>query len=329
MPPEQPRKTKRGRARPLPAHVMARNLAIEKRRRVELNEDFLNLARLLPTLAHTRRLSKVLIVNEALRHLSAQRDICVAAGRDMQGLLAENSRLRAEVEVLRASRCGCGGVPIPTAAPTPAAPPPVTEAMAQLMSVKDQVYGVFPAGFGDNWAPEFINRRSSGNSGADGHNSTQGDGVSLETQVLAMDMGLKMGRGLSRSTPSLPTQLEGSKFPVSHSAPTPSETTVSGIEPSSSSHPSGGMLPELSISEPSSGSPALSELIDECLAAPMLPSDGISPISPAMGLPGGICPGLAGSIPDDLFSLFDTVIEGIDIDMDLNYAFSGIETRAQ
>ncbi|OJJ03993.1 hypothetical protein ASPVEDRAFT_85410 [Aspergillus versicolor CBS 583.65] len=132
------------RARPLPAHVVARNLAIEKRRRGELNEDFLNLARLVPSLAHVRRLSKVLIVNESCRHLRRQRDMCISAARDMQDLLADNSRLVAEVNALRA-QVGCAGI-------APCAPRSITEPMTQLMSVKDEVYGKFPAGFGDNWA---------------------------------------------------------------------------------------------------------------------------------------------------------------------------------
>lgn len=62
----------------------------------------------------------------------------------MQDLLADNSRLVAEVNALRA-QAGCAGM-------APCIPRPVTEPMTQLMSVKDEVYGRFPAGFGDNWA---------------------------------------------------------------------------------------------------------------------------------------------------------------------------------
>jgi hypothetical protein len=70
--------------------------------------------------------------------------MCVAAAQDMQGLLAENDRLVAEVNVLRGQ---LGGTIMP-----PSEPMLVTEAMIELMSVKDEVYGEFPAGFGDNWA---------------------------------------------------------------------------------------------------------------------------------------------------------------------------------
>ncbi|KAM0425372.1 hypothetical protein ACHAPT_009429 [Fusarium lateritium] len=123
---------------------MARNLAIEKQRREALNENFLDLARLLPALASARRLTKVLIVNQSIEHLGQQRSMCIAAARDMQELIAENRQLVSEVNALRKE---VGG---------PAAPPVhascVTEAMEQLAGVEHQVLGTFPAGFGDNWA---------------------------------------------------------------------------------------------------------------------------------------------------------------------------------
>ncbi|KAL0933430.1 uncharacterized protein CTRU02_212393 [Colletotrichum truncatum] len=132
---------KRKRPRPLPPHVNARNLAIEKRRRGEMNENFLDLARLVPPLASARKLTKVLIINESIQHFRAQRDMCIAAAADMQDLLAENRRLVSEINTMRSQFGG----PLTEARP-------VTEPMAWLMSVKDEVYGTFPAGFGDNWA---------------------------------------------------------------------------------------------------------------------------------------------------------------------------------
>lgn len=70
--------------------------------------------------------------------------MCISAARDMQDLMADNNRLVAEVNALRA-QVGCAGI-------APCDPRPITEPMAQLMAVKDEVYGKFPAGFGDNWA---------------------------------------------------------------------------------------------------------------------------------------------------------------------------------
>lgn len=103
-----------------------------------------DLARLVPKLASARRLSKVLIVKESIRHLRQQRNMCVAAAKDVQDLLAENQRLTLEVNRLRLQSSG--------SAPSESNPKPITAAMKGLMSVKDEVYGDFSAGFGDNWA---------------------------------------------------------------------------------------------------------------------------------------------------------------------------------
>ncbi|EQB54856.1 hypothetical protein CGLO_05265 [Colletotrichum gloeosporioides Cg-14] len=134
---------KRKRVRPLPAHVNARNLATEKRKRCEMKENIIDLARLVPSLANARRLNKVLIVNESIKHFRTQRDMCLDAAEDMQDLIAENRRFAAEINAMRAQT----GLPL-------VEPRPVSEAMTQLMSVKDEVYGVFNNGFGDNWAAE-------------------------------------------------------------------------------------------------------------------------------------------------------------------------------
>ncbi|CEI61819.1 unnamed protein product [Fusarium venenatum] len=134
---------RKGRSRPLPPDVTARNLAIEKQRRGEMNENFLELARMLPNIAAARRLTKVLIVNKTIEHVRQQREICLAADRDMQELVAENSRLISEVNCLRAQ---VGGPAAPVVQPKPA-----TEAMKQLAETKNHVFGTFSAGFGDKW----------------------------------------------------------------------------------------------------------------------------------------------------------------------------------
>lgn len=134
---------RKGRSRPLAPDVTARNLAIEKQRRGEMNENFLELARMLPNIAAARRLTKVLIVNKTIEHVRQQRELCLAADRDMQELIAENRRLVSEVNCLRAQTQG-------PAAPV-VQPKPVTEAMKQLAETKSQVFGTFAAGFGDKW----------------------------------------------------------------------------------------------------------------------------------------------------------------------------------
>ncbi|CAG7566200.1 unnamed protein product [Fusarium equiseti] len=134
---------RKGRPRPLPPDVTARNLAIEKQRRGEMNENFLELARMLPSIASARRLTKVLIVNKSIEHVRQQRELCLAADRDMQDLLAENRRLVAQINAIRVQVNGPGVVPVEAK--------PVTETMKQLAETKNQTFGTFAAGFGDKW----------------------------------------------------------------------------------------------------------------------------------------------------------------------------------
>lgn len=70
--------------------------------------------------------------------------MCIAAAQDMQELLAENQRLVSEINGLHSGQ-GASRAP-------PALVKPVSEAMAQLMGVQYEDLGIFPAGFGDNWA---------------------------------------------------------------------------------------------------------------------------------------------------------------------------------
>ncbi|KAG5758469.1 hypothetical protein H9Q72_013395 [Fusarium xylarioides] len=144
---KNPRPKRKNRPRPFPPDVTARNLAIEKQRRGELKEDFLELARLLPNLANTRRLTKVLIVNKSIEYVRQQRELSIAAASDMKEVVDQNHQLVAEVNVLRAQ---IGGPSIPQAQVKP-----MTLAMTQLAEIKDHVFGTFPAGFGDNWAEEY------------------------------------------------------------------------------------------------------------------------------------------------------------------------------
>ncbi|GKU06054.1 hypothetical protein FLAG1_09419 [Fusarium langsethiae] len=140
----KPQKPKRkGRSRPLPPDVTARNLAIEKQRRGEMNENFLELARMLPNIADARRLTKVLIVNKSIEHVRQQREMCLAVDSDMQELLAENRRLVSEVNCLRAQVEGPTAPVIQPKSPT--------ETMKQLAETRNHVFGTFSAGFGDKW----------------------------------------------------------------------------------------------------------------------------------------------------------------------------------
>lgn len=88
-----------------------------------------------------RRTSKVSIVKETIRHIRQQRDICIAAANDLQTLLAEHNRLVLEVNTLR-SQIG-GAILEPMLA---------TEAMAQLMDIKDSACDGSPHEISEYWA---------------------------------------------------------------------------------------------------------------------------------------------------------------------------------
>ncbi|KAF9872384.1 hypothetical protein CkaCkLH20_10211 [Colletotrichum karsti] len=150
------RPQKRKRARPLPAHVNARNLATEKRKRNEMKDSLLDLARLVPPLATARRLNKVVIITESIKYFQNQKEVCMSAAADMQDMIEENRRLVSELNALRAE---VGG-PLVEARP-------VTEAMSQFMEIKDAVYGTFPNGFGESSAVEPVENQRSRSGTAD------------------------------------------------------------------------------------------------------------------------------------------------------------------
>lgn len=115
------------------------------------------MARLVPSLACAPRLNKVVIVNKTVEHLQEQRNMCIAAGQDMQDLLEENRRLVSEITALRAQ--------VGTTSPFLVEPKPVTTAMARLMGVENEVLGTFPDGFYDNRNGESVDRLDNGNEG--------------------------------------------------------------------------------------------------------------------------------------------------------------------
>ncbi|KAK0100210.1 hypothetical protein ONS95_008549 [Cadophora gregata] len=133
------RRTKK-RIRAFTAEDRATHRVIEKQRREALNERFLDLARLLPALADCRRLSKSIIVHESIAHLQTQRTMFLAAASEVQTLIAENLELIAEVNRWRGQFSDR----------SPCQPKPLGDGVLALLKVDQEVFGTFPAGFGDN-----------------------------------------------------------------------------------------------------------------------------------------------------------------------------------
>ncbi|CZR56419.1 uncharacterized protein PAC_06307 [Phialocephala subalpina] len=129
------------RIRSFTADERATHSAIEKQRREALNANFIDLARMIPALAPVHRLSKSLIVSESINHLQAQREMCLAAASEIRSILAENIELIAEVNGWREQYgVGLGSRQVK----------PVNDAVQSLLEIDQQVFGTFPAGFGDN-----------------------------------------------------------------------------------------------------------------------------------------------------------------------------------
>ncbi|WWC88033.1 uncharacterized protein L201_002936 [Kwoniella dendrophila CBS 6074] len=79
------------------AEKRSQHNAIERARRETLNGKFLSLARLLPSLASSRRPSKSAIVNGSISHLTKQRDQRLLASKILKEVLAERDELLKEV----------------------------------------------------------------------------------------------------------------------------------------------------------------------------------------------------------------------------------------
>ncbi|KAJ7629105.1 hypothetical protein FB45DRAFT_919990 [Roridomyces roridus] len=119
----------------------ATHRVVEKQRREALNGHFIELARLLPGLASTRRLSKSIIVNESIAHQKKQRAERLACAKQLRGMMAEQEALVEEVNTLRMKL----GI-----AERREGPGELSVEATDVLRVDEEVFGAFPAGFGDN-----------------------------------------------------------------------------------------------------------------------------------------------------------------------------------
>ncbi|WRT65826.1 uncharacterized protein IL334_002776 [Kwoniella shivajii] len=79
------------------AEKRSQHNAIERARRETLNGKFLSLAKLLPSLASSRRPSKSAIVNGSISHLTHQRDQRLLAAKVLKDIMAERDELLNEL----------------------------------------------------------------------------------------------------------------------------------------------------------------------------------------------------------------------------------------
>lgn len=142
-----------------------------------LNSRFLDLARLLPSLASMRRPSKSAIVNQSISHISLQRAQRLSAAREVRNLYSIKSALLAE---LNEWRLGNGMVPKEDAG--------WTRAMDEITSVEREVFGDFSAGMGPDGEGELDDE---GDAEGDVDDQQDEDGVtaSAPRQIHAFDYG--------------------------------------------------------------------------------------------------------------------------------------------
>jgi len=149
--------------------------AIERARRETLNGKFIHLARLLPSLANSRRPSKSAIVNGSIAHLTLQREERLLAIQLLRKVCADHDALLNEVNDWR----------IHAGYPSKDAKPAWTEPMEALSSVEREVFGTF-ANYegGDDDNDDDANDSNDQSSVQDQRPQTAATAVSLDTGLL-------------------------------------------------------------------------------------------------------------------------------------------------
>jgi hypothetical protein len=114
------------------AEKRASHNLVERQRREQLNGRFLDLAKLLPSLATQKRPSKSAIVNGSITHLMGQRNARLIAARELKTLFAENQDLLKELNEYRVQSGKDAKLSMGW-----------TEGMAEVVKVEDETFGTF------------------------------------------------------------------------------------------------------------------------------------------------------------------------------------------
>ncbi|KAF2179398.1 hypothetical protein K469DRAFT_596168, partial [Zopfia rhizophila CBS 207.26] len=89
--------SKRKRIRVWTPEDRAAHRVFEKSRREAFNDNLIDLARQIPSLARTRRLNKHMIVDHSITRHKLQRQLCLYAAQELSVLVTERDELLAEV----------------------------------------------------------------------------------------------------------------------------------------------------------------------------------------------------------------------------------------
>lgn len=147
------------------AEKRASHNAVERQRREQLNGRFLDLARLLPSLANLRRPSKSAIVNGSINHLTLQREQRLLAARELRSLFAENQEMLSELNEWRAR----SGLPAKEVTGW-------TKTMEEIVGVESEIFGNFTGmgnGDGDGEGEGDDNNEGEGEEGGEAEGDEQ------------------------------------------------------------------------------------------------------------------------------------------------------------
>lgn len=114
------------------AEKRASHNLVERQRREQLNGRFLDLARLLPSLASQKRPSKSAIVNGSITHLTSQRNARLIAAKELRALFTENQEILQELNEYRVQTGKDLKVSIGW-----------TAGMEEVVKVEDETFGTF------------------------------------------------------------------------------------------------------------------------------------------------------------------------------------------
>ncbi|KAJ9109071.1 hypothetical protein QFC21_000398 [Naganishia friedmannii] len=114
------------------AEKRASHNLVERQRREQLNGRFLDLARLLPSLATQKRPSKSAIVNGSIHHLTDQRNARLIAARELRALFNESQDMLKELNEYRVH----AGKEAKTSMGW-------SEGMREVVKVEDETFGTF------------------------------------------------------------------------------------------------------------------------------------------------------------------------------------------
>ena len=231
--------------------------AIERARRESLNNKFLTLARLLPSLANHRRPSKSAIVNGSIGHVNKAREQRLLAANLLKKLSQERDELFAEVNEWRKA----GGVGRKEGSPNA-----WNDEMEQVCSVETEVFGNFASMGGDDDGedeaegaePVFAMPSSSGNGLFTPRDSTDIDPMSMFAQPQRPSTSVNF-QAMNWSN-DFANQLNA---PINHQNPTPSMSNSTPL-------PFGAFMSD------STDSPGTSQLGNSIMLTPPTTADPIS-----------------------------------------------------